>query len=498
MIFLIKVENEIKITIAEDETNPFLLDHFTAVGKEYTATTDSLEVIGEIPQDLNGIYIRNGHNQVHEPMGVYHTFDGDGMLHAVHFENGKATYRNRFVRTTGFLAEQAAQKSLWPGMLEPHLNTRQGWGSMRSMKDNAGTDVIAHAGKLLATMSQCSEANRLDPITLDMADTDSWNATIAPDGICSHFKVDNATGELMFFNFSEQYPYMHYGVVGPDNELKHYIPIDLPGVRWPHDLGITTNYSILHDLPFIFDPELLAKGERKVTFFDDMPARFGIIPRHGTDKDIKWFEAKPCFILHLSNCYESGDKVIMEGCVTFNPRKPAVGKQGADAIDKMKNQFDKGETRYRMYRWIFNMKTGETKEEFLDDEITEFPAVNNEYVAKKYPYSYNSLFDMNIAWWLSGLKKYDLQENTTQEYYYGEGRGGSEAHLALRDNAVEEDDGYLITLVTDMKENRSECVILDAKDITQGPVARIILPHRIPIGAHACWVEADRIKGERV
>lgn len=495
---MIKLENEIKITIHDDNENPFLHDHFTSVGKEYTANTDSLKVIGEIPKDLRGVYVRNGHNQVHEPMGVYHTFDGDGMLHAVHFEDGKAEYRNRFVRTTGFLAEQAAQKSLWPGMLEPHLAARRGWGSMGTMKDNAGTDVICHAGKLIATMSQCSEGNRIDPRTLEPLEPDAWNMTVSPhQGVCSHFKVDNETGEFMFFNFSELPPYMHYGVVDSYNNLKHYTPIELPGIRWPHDLGVTKNYSILHDLPFIFDPELLDKGERKVTFFDEMPARFGIIPRLGTNKDIKWFEGKPCFILHLSNCYESGDNVVMEGCITTNPRKPAVGRQGHDAIEKMTKQFDKAATRYLMHRWTFNMKTGQTTEEYLDDEVTEFPTVSNEYVGKKYRYSYNSIFG-DKPWWLSGIKKYDLLTNSHDRYEYGEGRVGSEAHLALREGAVDEDDGYLITLVTDMIQNQSECLIIDAKNISDGPVARIILPHRIPIGAHACWVEADRIDGERV
>ncbi|PIC64664.1 carotenoid oxygenase [Sporosarcina sp. P13] len=497
---MIKVENEVKITIAEDETSPFLTEHFSPVSKEYTATTDSLEVIGEIPKDLHGIYVRNGHNQVHAPMGIYHPFDGDGMLHAVHFEDGKATYRNRFVRTTGFLAEEAAGKSLWAGILEPHLNTRQGWGSMQSMKDNAGTDVIAHGGRLIATMSQCSEVNRLDPITLEMLEPDSWNTTVAPQGICSHYKVDNDTGELMFFNFSETYPYMNYGVVGPDSELKHYVPIDLPGVRWPHDLGITKNYSILHDLPFIFDPELLEKGERKVTFFNDMPSRFGIIPRHGTNEDIKWFEAKPCFILHLSNCYEDGDNVVMEGCVSFNPGKPEVGKQAKDANARITEAFNKTATQYKMYRWTFNLQTGKTTEGFLGDEFTEYPVVSNDYVGKKYRYSYNSIFssDPSKAWYLTGLIKYDLKEGTSHTYDYGEGRMGSEPHIARPANAVEEDDGYLITLVTDFNENRSECLIMNAKDLTLGPIARIILPEKIAVGAHAAWVEGARIKGELV
>jgi carotenoid cleavage dioxygenase len=39
------------------------------------------------------------------------------------------------------------------------------------------------------------------------------------DGISAHPKVDEATGELLFFNYSKQAPYMHYGVVGADNHV---------------------------------------------------------------------------------------------------------------------------------------------------------------------------------------------------------------------------------------------------------------------------------------
>ena len=41
------------------------------------------------------------------------------------------------------------------------------------------------------------------------------------DGISAHPKLDESTGELLFFNYSKHAPYMHYGVVGPDNKVKH-------------------------------------------------------------------------------------------------------------------------------------------------------------------------------------------------------------------------------------------------------------------------------------
>jgi len=484
--------------LSPDNDHPFLNGPFRPNLDEYVADTDSMTVIGEIPKDLAGVYVRNTHNQVHESIGMYHPFDGDGMLHAMHFQDGKATYRNRFVETTGFLAEQGAGRSLWPGLLSPHRYARRGWGSMGAMKDNAGTDVKCHAGRLLASMSQGSEPWRLDPISLETLGPDADWARQVPDGVSSHYKIDSATGEMMFFNYPERWPYMHYGIIDRNNRLTHYVPIELPGPRWPHDLGITRNYTILHDLPFFFDPEALKQGQRKLGFHPDIPARFGVVPRHGDNTSIRWFEGTPCHILHLANCYEDGDEVVMDGCIMPNPHKPGVGESDGSrqaAYARIRAHLDKHANPTLMYRWRFNMKTGQTREEQLDDEITEFPVVSNDYVGLPYRYSYNVLYEKG-EWLFRGLKRYDLRTGGQQRYEYGPGRYGSEPQVARRIGARAEDDGYVITFVTDMRQDRSECLVLDAADIAAGPIASIVLPHRISAGTHACWVEADRITGE--
>jgi carotenoid cleavage dioxygenase len=493
---VIEVVNRVRLTIPPDTDNPFLLGPFAPNGTEYDATSESMKVIGEIPRDLNGIYVRNTHNPVHAPLGVYHPYDGDGMLHAVRFQDGRATYRNRFVRTTGFLAEQTAGKSLWSGVLQPHLSERRGWGAIGAMKDNAGTDVICHAGKLIASMSQGSEPWRIDPVSLDTLGPDvNWAHRIA-DGLSSHYKVDPETGELMFFNYPERYPYMHYGVVDRENKLVHLVPIELPGARWPHDLGITRQYTVLHDLPYFFDPKALARGERKLEFHRDIPARFGIVPRRGDSSQVKWFEAESCYILHITNCYEVGDEVVMDGCRQGNWQKSAVGYSGGtDWYERIRTHLDRHQTQSRMHRWHFNLKTGKTTEECVDDEITEFPVCSNDFVGRPYRYSYNGIF-MKGNWLMDGLKRYDMKTGKAQVYRYGEGRFGSEVQIALRPGAKTEDDGYVVTILADMREDRSEVAVFDAADIEAGPVTRIVLPERVTVGTHACWVEADRISGE--
>lgn len=473
-----------------ESDNPYLDGAWKPTDTEWSADGADLTVIGEIPADLNGIYLRNGHNQIHMPIGRYHPFDGDGMVHAVRFDRGRVSYRNRWIRTTGFLAEQAAGRSLWPGLIEPRKAVRRGWGSIGAMKDNAGTDIIVHAGRAIVAMSQCSEPYRLDPLTLETLGPDpAWAQQLGQRGICSHFQVDEHTGEMMFFNFGEKPPYFNYGVISAANELVHYEPIDLPGPRWPHDLGMTTHYCILHDLPMFFDEEGLKRGQHRLRLHRDVPARFGIIPRRGSNRDVRWFEGQPCYILHLSNSYEQGDEVVMEGCIQTNP-VPDLSDLPREGYARMLALLDMHRQETRMHRWRFNLKTGQTLEEDLDDEVTEFPMVNGRYKGRPYRYSYNAYAKPGF-WLLDGLKKYDLQTGQHQSWRAPADCYVSESPFAPREGAVAEDDGYLVTFITKASGQPGECAVFDARDISRGPICRIVLPGHLPMGAHAYWMPAS-------
>ena len=93
----------------DSDGNPLLEGGYAPIGEEIVAT--GFKVIGDIPDDIAGAYVRNGPNQRYQPNGRFHIFDGDGMLHAMRFENGELTYRNRFIRTEGFLAETEAGRA---------------------------------------------------------------------------------------------------------------------------------------------------------------------------------------------------------------------------------------------------------------------------------------------------------------------------------------------------------------------------------------------------
>jgi len=173
---------------------------------------------------------------------------------------------------------------------------------------------------------------------------------------------------------------------------------------------------------------------------------------------------------------------------------PAPNKMMPPSFEQLGANLDLHSLKPHLHRWRFNLKTGKTLEERLcDEEFVEFGTINQTYQGKRNRYVYSALGEK--GWFLfSGLVKHDLETRNIQKYMFGEGRFGSETPFIPRKNAKSEDDGYLISFITDMKLDRSECVILDAQNIEAGPVCHIILPHRICSGTHAVWAEASELE----
>ena len=476
----------IKSTL-QPSNHPYLNGAWTPLTEEVDAT--DLEVIeGAIPDDIDGIYLRNTENQIHQPLGRHHPFDGDGMIHQISFQNGKANYRNRFVKTRCFDAEQSAEQSLWGGLMDgPGTSLRPGFGAHGSLKDSSSTDIVVHAGKAISTFYQCGEGYVLNPETLEPEGLAPW---VPIDGISAHPRVDENTGEMMFFNYSKFAPYMHYGVVDKDHKLVHYVPIELPGPRLPHDMTFSENWSILNDLPVFWDPELMKRGIHAVRFHKDMPSRFALIPRHGNPSEIRWFEAAPTYVLHWLNAYEEGDEVIMDGYFQEDPSPPPIAEAGEHG--HLMAYLDEHSFKSRLHRWRFNLKDGTTTEERLDDRIVEFGMINQQYSGRKYRYVYSTF--AKPGWFLfCGFIKHDLETGESETVTLDDGRYASEAPFAPRVNSQSEDDGYLVSFIMDENSGTSECILIDAKNFEAGPVCRIKLPHKICSGTHSTWVSRDKL-----
>lgn len=475
--------------------NPYLHGIHAPVDRECSARCT--EVIGELPADLRGAYYRNGANPKYQPKNRYHPFDGDGMVHAVHIDDEGVHYSNRWVQTPALLEEDRTGISISPGVMGPFDYSISQFG----IKDTANTDVFVHNKKLVALWYNAGNPEALNPKTL------APSGPFALDGrelrkMSAHSKVDWSTGELLYFDYADEPPFFTYGVANAEGRVIHEVDIDLPGARLPHDIGFTERYTVVHDLPFFHDLNILRQHRMRVlTFHRDIPTRFGILPRFGGNKDVRWFECEPCYILHVSNCWEDGEWVVMDGCRSINPMPSASSDEG-----ELSHMLAYMRLEANNYRWRFNLVTGEVREGDIDDLNTEFNKTNPLFHGRQSRYAYHQRIPLaeegGHTLRFTGLVKYDNETGLRWVYEYGAGVFGSEAVFAPkltdpsepnRANAASvtvEDDGYVVTIVTDSKDWSSWFLVFDARDIEQGPIAQVKLPQRVPAGFHAHWAPA--------
>ena len=427
---------------------PFwLTGNFAPVYEERTET--ELKVTGNIPPELNGRYLRNGSNP--QSGETAHWFLGNGMIHGVELKNGKANwYKNRYVRT--------------PLIEDKDANPMEGMGDLtRSL---ANTHIIGHAGRILA-LEEGHFPFELTP-DLDTVGAFTYDDKLET-GMTAHPKVCPETGELLFFFYGMQPPYVTYHRASADGELVQSEPIEVKGATMVHDFNITRNHVIFMDLPLVWNFDNLENAGLPIQWSDEYGARLGVMPRNGSNKDVVWYDIDPCYVYHPMNAYEDGDEIILDVCRMAHSMT-----------------LDRPDVPPVLYQWRINQATGKVSERQLDERTVEFPRVPDSRVGLPYRYGYTAEFAQGLPA-AAAFRKYDLQTGASTAHDL-KGRVGGEPVFVPAQGASAEDDGYLLSFAYDPTEDKSELVIVDASNVKAEAVARVHLPTRVPFGFHGSWV----------
>jgi carotenoid cleavage dioxygenase len=478
--------------------NKFLEGNFAPVSTEHTITR--LEVTGEIPEYLDGRYLRNGPNPMSEvDPATYHWFMGDGMVHGVRLCDGRAEwYRNRWVRNPK-LSEALGES--WDGGPVP------GIGML-----GANTNVLGHAGKTLALI-EGGVANYELTDELDTVGACDFDGTL-PGGYTAHPKRDPETGELhavsYFFGWGNK---VQYSVIDTEGRARRKVDIEVTGSPMMHDFSLTEKYVVFYDLPVTFEIEqaigiaippflrtpaqlVLSAFAGKVKVPDPItamirqrvrpntgfpyqwnpkyPARVGVMPREGGSGDVRWFEVEPCYVFHPMNAYDDGDSVVLD--VVRHPkmfdselRGPAEGPPTLD-------------------RWTVDLTAGKVIEERLDDQGQEFPRVDERLTGRAHRFGY-SVSTMDGSASAGSLLKHDLRNRSVETKVFGPGSQVGEFVFVPSSVDAAEDEGVLMGFVYDASTRKSDLTILDAG--TLETVGAVHLPDRVPNGFHGNWVGTD-------
>jgi carotenoid cleavage dioxygenase len=459
----------------ESDVNPFLQGNFAPWRMQGEAP--DLTVLGELPRELRGTYYRNGPNAAFEPMGRYHWFDGDGMVHAIHIEDGRAHYRNRWVESEGLKEERAAGRALYPGLLDFSATEAP------RFKVTANTNTVFHANRLLALV-ESSLPTELDARTLETRGLHDFAGKLAGP-MTAHPKLDPENGEMLFFGYSPFPPYLQYYVVDRAGAIVHAEPID---AAWPsmiHDFAVTATHTVFLLCPIVFDFAKAAANGSIFSWEPERGTRIGVMPRRGRSRDVRWFETDPCYVFHPLNAYDEGDEVVLDVHryeeLLFMSPKAARSPSWRDSQVA------------RLHRFRLDLASGAVRSTPLDDHEGEFPRVDERLVGRRHRFGYFAAVGpeatANLLPEFTSIAKIDLERGGRVEVRpHGAGNGCGEPVFVPRRDDAAEDDGWVLYLAYDRDRNASELMVLDARDIGGEPVARVRLPHRVPYGFHGNWV----------
>jgi len=467
----------------ENSANFFLTGNFAPVAEE--RDFDNMVVEGRIPIDLAGHFLRIGPNPVYIfDAEKYHTFDGDGMIHAIEFDSGTARYRNRYVETEGLKLERERDDWIWKGlnsMLDP-TPSRVPEGAP-SNKNLANTAFVHHNNTLYA-LHEPSQPTIIELPSLETKGATDFDGKLTHP-FTAHPKVDPSTGEMMTYGYSFAPPFVSYSVISAAGELVHSATVDIPKPVFMHDFAVTQNYSLFLDFPITLDIERAISGGPALAFEAEHGARIGVMPRFGTNADVRWFSVATGVVIHVANAWE--ESVDGDECIVLQ----ASRSQTTDIIGAGTSAgVDLEATQGKLHEWRLSLGSGAVEERQLSATACDFTRVNDTRACKQTRYVYGAVFDAKRPFSFAGVMKYDNETGENTEFHFGEQRFGGEAVFAPKTGAVAEDDGYLICFVQDENIDRSECLIFDAQSLAKGPVATIVIPARVPYGFHAGWVGA--------
>jgi len=452
---------------APTETNLYLSGNYGPVTDEVTAF--DLEVIGELPAELSGRYLRNGPNPATPPTdpSKHHWFVGDGMVHGIRLDEGKADwYRNRYVGSKAIAA--------WRG--EGDIDGPNWSGG----DGGPNTNVGGFAGTTWAMVEAGGTPVELT-YELDTVARNDFYGTL-PGAFTAHPKFDPDTGEMhaMVYAWAQWMDHVQYVVVGTDGRVRKTVDVPLPGMSMMHDMALTERYAVIFDQPCTVDMDVAMTGVFPFRWDADYGNRVGLLPREGNAADIVWIDVPIGYSFHPMNSYDTPDGGVVVDLCVYNVMfdTDVVGPFG-----------DCGKA--RLERWELNPGARSASVSVIDETSNEFPRMRGSLSTRPYRFGYTAAPapGSNTEGWAT--KKFDLETGARTVFDHGPSRAGGEPVFVPKADGTEEDAGWLITFVHDLANDTAEFVVIDAQDFDRGYVAQVPLPQRVPFGFHGNWV-SDR------
>ncbi len=448
-----------------------------------------LEVVGEIPRELNGALYRTSSNPHVGPLhrNRHHWFEGDGMVYGVFLRDGKAQTVNRWVRTAGYLVEEQNGKPVYGAIMNG--GTVPDFSLDPPMKNPANTNVTIFDDRLLV-FAEFDVPHELHPTALETRGKYDYHGAVS-GVVTAHWKIDPSNGDMLFYGVNgTELTWYHANAHG---KLLDSHRFELGMSCFLHDFVVTQDYAVFVVAPTVLSPTALMAGEPAVIWDPETfgGTRIAVLHRH--TGEVRWIDGGGAYsVTHFYNAYQAGDRIVIDAHRTerWGWLKDEIATAQPDR--NFNTWFDTMVA--RPWRWELDMTTGRMSDHQISDVLGEFPRINDDYALREHRFGYYATTRGRDEWLTDGLAKHDFGSKETVTIAADGLVSPSEPTFVPRESASTEDDGWLMSLWWDPATRLSELLIHDALHFDADPIARVKLNQRVPMGFHGNWVDGEVIE----
>lgn len=456
-----------------------------------------LEVEGKVPEGIDGTFFQVAPDPQFPPMlGNDIFFNGDGAVHAFRFKNGHVDFQRRYVMTERLKIQRAARDSLFGLYRNQYTNDPRAEGTCGG---TANTNVVHHNGRLLA-LKEDSPPYALDPITLETEGLYDFEGQITSATFTAHPKFDPATGALLCFGYEakgDATPDIAYYEIDRHGRKQREIWIRGPYAAMIHDFAVTENYVIFPLMPLTVDLERIKAGGTHFQWQPGLEQTFGVLPRDGDGKDVRWFTAPNGFQGHTLNAFDDGkgriyvDMPVTDGNIFYFFPQSNGYVPPPETLSS------------RMMRWTFDMNNpgNSLTMQPLTEFACEFPKSDDRYSGQPYRHGFVIAMDMTRPFdaerlgkppfqFFNLLSHIDVTTKKTESWFADSQTCFQEPIFIPKSEDAPEGEGYVVALANRLVEQTTDLVILDAQHMDEGPIATVHLPVRLRMSLHGNWVPA--------
>ncbi|CAJ1064110.1 beta%2Cbeta-carotene 9',10'-oxygenase-like isoform X2 [Xyrichtys novacula] len=511
---------------------------------EETPEPISTEVHGTIPSWIKGNLLRNGPGKFEFGNTQYnHWFDGMAMLHRFKIVDGKVTYMSRFLRSDAFKKNSESDRIVMSefgtlAMPDPCKNIFQRFLSrfvMIEPTDNASVNFVKYKGDYYVS-TETNFMHRVNPENLETLEKVDWSKFIAVNGATAHphFDPDGTT-----YNMGNSYGGKGalYNIIRVPPEktdakdtlqgakiLCSIVPSDKIRPSYYHSFAMSENYVVFIEQPIKMDLlkiitcKLRGKALSEGIFWDPTQQTvFHLVNKRTGEVSSVKYHTKAISVFHQINAFEEDGFLMLDMCCSDDGQ--AINnyliqnlRKSGDALDEVYN------TLSRAYPRRFVLPLNVTHETPMDQNLNtrpnskatsvkiskdqvfcehenlhgddlhdygglEFPHINyGKYNTKTYRYFYGCGFRHLVG---DSLLKMDLKDKSLKVWYQ-EGFYPSEPVFVPSPDAVEEDDGVILSVVlTPSQDKATFLLVLDAKTFKE--LARANVPVNMAYGFHGTF-----------